>query len=331
MIILGVETTCDETGVGIVRDGKTVLANVVSSSADLHKKYRGVVPEIAAREQVRTIIPEIREALYLSDLKLSDIDALAVAYGPGLIGSLLVGVETARVLALALGKVIIPVNHLVAHIYASWISEEPKFPLIGLIISGGHTDLVLMSDHSKFSWLGGTRDDSVGEAFDKVARILGLSYPGGPEIERVALKSIHDNRDIKFPRPMVAEDNLDFSFSGLKTAVKNYVSGKKLASKFVADVAFGFQEAAADVLCSKVFLAVKKYRVKSVVVGGGVAANDYLRLEFVRRSNNLGVSVLFPEKELAVDNGAMIAVAAFFSNQSIDPVLLNADPSLHFL
>lgn len=359
MTILGVETTCDETGVGIVCDGREVLANVVSSSASLHKKYKGVVPEIAAREQVKVLIPAISEAISTSGVELINIDAIAVAYGPGLVGSLLVGVETAKTLALVLKKPLIPINHLIGHVYANWltvigspsdaqalagrrftgeygepitVNREPEFPLVALIASGGHTDLILMTDHGKFKWLGGTRDDAAGEVFDKVARVLGLGYPGGPEIERVARQFTVDGSQlmVKFPRPMINEDNYDFSFSGLKTAVVNSVNGSQLTVHGLPEIAFEFQKAICDVLVTKTIKAAKKFGAKSIVVGGGVAASSFLRSLFSVHGSRLGLPIFFPSKELSVDNGAMIAAAAFYNQKIVGPLRLQANPSLYF-
>ncbi|MBI3283084.1 tRNA (adenosine(37)-N6)-threonylcarbamoyltransferase complex transferase subunit TsaD [Candidatus Curtissbacteria bacterium] len=352
MIILGIETTCDETGVGIVEDGRKVLSNVVSSSVQLHKKYGGIVPEVAAREQIKLIVPVTLAALRLARCKFSLIDAVAVSFGPGLVGSLLIGVEAAKTLSLALDKPLFIINHLVGHVYANWLNSyqipetgRPKFPLVALIVSGGHTDLILMSGHDKYRWLGGTRDDSAGEVFDKVARVLGLGYPGGPEIEKIASNFQIRNpsfdsklaqgeqseiRNLKFPRPMISEDNFDFSFAGLKTAVVNLVTRSQLPQTGHSEIAWEFQNAVVDVLVKKTLKAVKKYKVKTVVVGGGVAANNFLRRELMASSSKLGITVFFPQKDLSVDNGAMIAAAAFFEKNSVNPLKLQADPSLHF-
>lgn len=376
MIILGIETTCDETGVGIVENGRRILANVVSSSVGFHKKYKGVVPEIAAREQVRVMIPAIEEACQVSSVKCQDVDAIAVAYGPGLIGSLLVGVETAKALAIVWNKPLVPVNHLIGHVYANWLTpivnsklkmvngkksiyHSPltiNFPLIALIVSGGHTDLILMTDHGKYKWLGGTRDDAAGEAFDKVARILGLGYPGGPEIEKVAgswslvagkKKPVTSNQkpatSYHLPRPMINSKDSDFSFSGLKTAVANLVKDQThlrgesgvtprehLEGGEVAAIAHEFQQAIVDVLVTKTVRAAKKINVKSIVVGGGVAANEKLRLEFRVKSLELGIPVFFPSKDLSVDNGAMIAAAAFYNFKPITIEKIQASPGLYF-
>lgn len=349
MVILGIETTCDETGVGVVENGKKILSNVVSSSAILHKKYGGIVPEVAAREQLKLIVPVIDEALLSARCKLADVDAIAVAYGPGLIGSLLIGVETAKTLSLSLDKPLIRVNHLVGHVYANWISQKlkvknqnwvpPKFPLVSLIVSGGHTDLILMADHRKYRWLGGTRDDAAGEVFDKVARVLGLRYPGGPEIEKLAASYQLQKTSLKFPRPMIDEGNFDFSFAGLKTAVVNLVTRDPLRRRSEAsqlpetrysEIAYEFQNAVVDVLVTKTIKAAKKFGVKSIVIGGGVAANAVLRSRLFGAGKKFEVTVLFPEKSLSIDNGVMIAAAAFFEKNIVDPLKLQSNPSLHF-
>ena len=358
MKILGIETTCDETGVGIVRDGVEILANVVASSASMHEKYGGIVPEVAAREQVKVIVPTLEETLRSAQCLISDIDAIAVANGPGLVGSLLIGVETAKTLALVLDKPLIPVNHLIAHIYANWICEKvrevrevrdirkvktktPEFPLIALIVTGGHTDLTLMAGHNKFKWLGGTLDDAAGEAFDKVARVLGLPYPGGPEVERIAQKfkvqSSHLRNSfggqakfkVKLPRPMINEENFDFSFSGLKTAVVNLVNRQ---SSIVNrnEIAYEFQQSVIDVLVTKTLRAAKKFNVRSIVVGGGVAANSFLQNSMDAAGKDLGIRVYSPTKKLSVDNGVMIATAAFFQKKFIDPLKISANPGLYF-
>lgn len=340
MLILGIESTCDETGIALVQNGRTILANEISSSVTLHKKYGGVIPEIAAREQIKIIIPLISQVV--SKNLIARIDAIAVSYGPGLIGSLLVGVETAKALAVAWDKKLIAVNHLVGHFYASWLSagNEPIFPAIGLIVSGGHTDLLLFESHKKYKHLGGTNDDAAGEAFDKIARFLGLGYPGGPEIELVARKfetrnSCLAGRQVKletidFPRPMINSQDFDFSFSGLKTSVVNLVHGSQLMVHRKSEIAFEFQEAVCDVLVSKTIRAAKKFGVKSIVVGGGVAANSRLRNQLTAAGLKFGISVFLPEKILSVDNGAMIAAAAFYNQNFVDPITLSADSSLYF-
>lgn len=353
MKILGLETTCDETSVGIVQDGKKVLSNVVSTSADLHKKYGGIVPEVAAREQVKLMVPVIDESLRLARQKICEVDAISVAYGPGLIGSLLVGVEAAKTLAVILDKPLIAVNHLVGHVYANWLTVDssqlmlmskkssvnrelktvnlPEFPLVALIVSGGHTDLILMREFGDFKLLGSTRDDATGEVFDKVARVLGLGYPGGPAVEHLARQfTVHGSQStVKLPRPMINDESFDFSFSGLKTAVVNLVNrSSSIVNR--KQVAHEFQNAIVDVLVKKTFRAAKKHQVKSIVAGGGVAANSELRRRMSEAGQKLGVDVFFPSKGLSVDNGAMIAAAAFFEKNFVDPLKLQADPGLHF-
>lgn len=348
MVILGIETTCDETGVGIVKDGREVLANVVASSINLHAKYGGIVPEVAAREQVRVIIPVIKEAVIKasevggwphSPHLISKIDAIAVANGPGLIGSLLVGVETAKILALVWNKPLVPVNHLLAHEYANWLEQTTAadsrqltldFPLVALIVSGGHTDLILMTDHGEFRWLGSTRDDAAGEAFDKVARIIDLSYPGGPEIEKLAKK--YNNKQDKFSlsAPMMTGENFDFSFSGIKTAVFNLSKKYKLTDADKTEIAYKFQEAVCAVLVKKTLRAALQYKAKSIAVGGGVAANSQLRYRMSEVGKKNKIKIFFPKKELSIDNGAMIAGCAYFLYKKAAPLLVATNPSLHF-
>lgn len=356
MLILGIETTCDETGVAVVEDGTRVIDSIVSSSADLHRKFGGIVPEVAARQQIKFIIPAIRQITKIH--KPGTINAIAVANGPGLIGSLLVGVETAKALSLAWGKKLVAVNHLVGHVYANWLTTDrpqhtqaPKFPLIALIASGAHTDLVLMREHNQFRHLGGTLDDAAGEAFDKVARVLGLGYPGGPEIERIAqnfsrtgTSSVRGRQmsnvpfesklaqGEQFPRPMIDTNNFDFSFSGLKTAVVNRVNslGRNLTDQERSAVAREFQNAVVDVLVKKTIKAAKRFEAKSIVLGGGVAANENLRQSLAAQASLLKITASFPAKGLSVDNGAMIAAAAFFTKNFTDPLKLYADSNLHF-
>ena len=345
MTILGIESTCDETGIALVKDGKQILSNIVASSVNLHKKYGGVVPEVAAREQVRMMVPVLKEAILKAKISTDQIDAIACTHGPGLIGSLLIGVETAKTLAVAWNKPLIPINHLLAHVYANWLdlttdyglqttavdSRLPTvdFPLIALIVSGGHTDLVLMSEHGKFRFLGGTRDDAAGETFDKVARILGLPYPGGPEIEKLAGNYNFKQNKFDLPLPMASSDNFDFSFSGIKTAVFNLSKKTSLTSLDKTEIAYKFQDAVCKVLVKKTQRAASEYPVKSIIVGGGVAANSELRRRMTEVGQNHNIKVFFPDKVLAVDNGAMIAAAAHFSFKNVNPLSLNANPSLH--
>jgi len=366
MIILGIETSCDETSVAVVENGQKVLSNIISSSLTLHQKTGGVIPEIAAREQIKAIIPVMETALSKASKKPKDLDALAVTVGPGLIGSLLVGVETAKTLSVIWNKPIVPVNHLWGHVYANWllpisnfkfqISNSPKFPLVALVVSGGHTDLVLMNDHTasanalpvrigsaenvpggrkhggqaKSKWLGGTFDDAAGEAFDKIARFLDLGYPGGPAIEYAARNFKFQISNIKFPRPMISSHNFDFSFSGLKTAVVNLVHDSQSTIHSREEIAYEFQQAVVDVLVEKTVRAAEKFEAKEIVVGGGVAANSALRLQLTADSKKIGIPVRFAEKEFCGDNGAMIASAAYFNYKPKPISQIQANPSLHF-
>lgn len=331
MKILGIETSCDETGVAVVKDGQKILSNVISTSVELHKKYGGVVPEIAAREQVKVIIPAIQEALNGANLNWENIDAIGVTIGPGLVGSLLVGTETAKSLGFVYKKPVIPVNHLVGHVYSNFLDAKEKiqFPALCLIVSGGHTDLVLMAGHEKFKWLGGTRDDAAGEAFDKVARVLGLGYPGGPEIERHAQNFKLKISNFKLPRPMIDTNDFDFSFSGLKTAVVNLVSNEKKPLS-VPDVAASFQQAITDVLVTKTIKAAQKYKIKQILLGGGVAANLALRSKLSDYGKKIRVAVRFPPIELCIDNGAMVASTAFYNFKPESPEKIQAEPGLYF-
>lgn len=331
MRILGIESSCDETGAAVVEDGVKIISNALASSQEIHKASGGIIPEQAAREQVKSIIPVVREAIKRGD---GNFDAIAVTYGPGLIGSLLVGVETAKTLSLVWKKPLIPVNHLVAHLYANWLGDErPQFPAIGLVVSGGHTDLVEMKNHSQIKWIGGTRDDAAGEAFDKCARLLGLPYPGGPAISKTAEKYLSSHSGAKgdrislFPRPMINENNFDFSFSGLKTAVLNETR-KEISDK--NKLAAEIEEAIVDVLVKKSLDAIKKYHPKSFLLAGGVSANKRLKDKFRQALEKEDVNVAFfaPETKFSTDNAAMIASAAFFHQDTIDPMELAADPQI---
>lgn len=341
MIILGIETTCDETGAAILegdpslRSGRIhILSNVLASSALLQAKYGGVIPEQAAREQIKVIIPVIEEALQQAKLRPSDLDAIAVTHGPGLIGSLLVGVEAAKTLSLVWNKPLIAVNHLVGHFYANWIGKDvPVFPCIGLLVSGGHTDLVLFKDHGKYQYLGGTRDDAAGECFDKCARLLGLPYPGGPKISKLAQKG--NPKAFDLPRPMIDSPDFDFSFSGLKTAVANLIHTSEVrkssyTSEVKRNLAASIEVAIVDVLVKKTILAAQKFRVKQIMVAGGVASNQKLvnDLRFKIKDLRMNVQLYVPPPSLCTDNGAMIAAAAFFQKPIKDPLKLQADPNL---
>ena len=338
MKILGIETSCDETGAAIIEADKNdnkvkLLSNSVSTSLLLHAKTGGIIPEIAAREQVKYIIPVINDAL--KGDKIEKIDTIAVTVGPGLIGSLLVGVETAKTLAYIYKKPIVPVNHLIGHIYANFIGnqefKEVEFPAMALIVSGGHTDLVLMRGHGKIKWLGGTRDDAAGEAFDKIGRLLNLPYPAGPHIEKLSEKIAKDN--YRFPRPLIDSDDYDFSFSGLKTAAMREIQAiEQLNNETISDICFSLQEAVFDVLITKTLNAAKQYNVKSILLGGGVSANQKLREEFESAVGNQQSAVKFfvPAKNLSTDNAAMIASAAFFNYKEVGWQKITANPELYF-
>jgi len=337
--ILGIETSCDETAVAVVRDGTAVESNVIASQTDLHARYGGVMPEQASRAHLRAIVPALEEALSAADADWGDIDAIAVTCGPGLAGALLVGVNVAKGLAFARGKPILGINHLEGHVYANWLdtsAAEPPFPLVALIVSGGHTDLVLSDGHGLYRRLGRTRDDAAGEAFDKVARLLGLGFPGGPAIEREAASG--DPRRFQFPRAWLDPDGWDFSFSGLKTAVRHQVrdlgvdpdhasADERRARLPVADLAASFQAAVVDVLATRAARAAHEFGAKSLALGGGVAANRTLLRTVEQRAQ---LSVVCPPPRLCTDNAAMIASAGFFRYRAGDrsDLRLDVEPSL---
>jgi len=339
MKILGIETSCDETAAAIVEDGQKILSSVTTSSEELQKKFGGIIPEQAAREQLKYIVSTIDQSLKKAKLKPENIDVIAVTHGPGLIGSLLVGVETAKALSLAWQKPVIPVNHLSAHIYANFLGQKKEIPLLPalcLIVSGGHTELLLLKPNHLFIWLAGTRDDAAGECFDKTARMLGFGYPGGPEIEKAASHLSPPtgglNSQLSLPRPMINENNLDFSFSGLKTAVLRKVKDLKPKQKekdFINQMAYEIQEAITDVLVIKTLKALKRYKVKAVLVGGGVAANKRLR-EKMQAVIKPPISLFIPDKKLSTDNAAAVAAAAFYQNRPVKWHDLRPSPSLHF-
>ena len=319
MLILGIETSCDETAAAIVKDGRFVLSDVVSSQIEIHSPYGGVVPEIAARNHVKNIIPIVDQALQEAAVSLKDIDAIAVTKGPGLITSLLIGVDTAKSLAYTTDKKIIGINHLEAHVYASQLQNKEsqktiglQFPLIYLIASGGHTELVLMEDHLKHQTIGATRDDAAGEAFDKVAKLLGLGYPGGPIIAEQA--NLGNSRAFSFPRPML-EQGLEFSFSGLKTDVLRLVKrkGHKFNEAIINDICASFQAAVVEVLVTKTIKATQKHQAKMIVVGGGVSANALLRRALDKEVKKLtGVELLIPNIKYCTDNAAMVAALGYY-------------------
>ncbi|MFB5067634.1 MAG: tRNA (adenosine(37)-N6)-threonylcarbamoyltransferase complex transferase subunit TsaD [Candidatus Wallacebacter cryptica] len=313
ILTLGIETSCDETAAAVIADGKYILSNVIASQIDLHQRFGGVVPEIAARKHIEAIFPVIDQALLDAGVKLEDIDVIAVTYGPGLVGGLLVGLQAAKSLAFALGKPLVGVNHIEGHIYANILAEpdlEP--PFICLTASGGHTDLLHIPEFGHYEILGRTRDDAAGEAFDKIARVLGLPYPGGPQIDRLAKAG---NRGaIDFPRGLGGEDTFDFSFSGLKTAALNYINRARQMGEEInlPDFAASFQWAIVDVLSAKVIRAAKEKGAKQIILSGGVAANSSLREKVRTLADPLGIGVLVPPPVLCTDNAAMIASAGHF-------------------
>jgi N6-L-threonylcarbamoyladenine synthase len=325
MKILGIETSCDETAVAVVEDGDKILSNVVASQVDIHSRYGGIVPEVASRQHLITALPVLESAMAEAKAKWQDIAAVAVTIGPGLAGSLLVGVNVAKAVALAHGLPLIGINHLEAHIYANWLSKDkPVFPCLCLIVSGGHSDLVLMSGHGQFEKLGRTRDDAAGEAFDKAARILELGYPGGPAIEEAARDSTPS-----FPLPRAwLKGSDDFSFSGLKTAVLHLVRDNDFSDPArVAEAAASFQQAVVDVLTTKTIQAAGRLGVKQILLSGGVAANKALRDCFMANSS---LPVLIPSPSLCTDNAAMVAACGYYRYQSgkVDGFDVDVIPSL---
>lgn len=312
MKVLAVESSCDETSVAVVKDGREVYSNVIASQIDTHKKFGGVVPEIASRQHVEAINTVLKEGLDQAGVKLEDIDIIAATKGPGLIGALLVGLSAGKALALATGKPFVGVNHIVGHVCANYISfKDLEPPFIGLIISGGHTYLIEVKDYVDFTLHGRTVDDAVGEAFDKVARSLGLAYPGGPLIDAHAKKG---KETIEFPRVMIKEDNYNFSFSGLKTAVLNYLNSTRLRGEEIVteDVCKSFQEAVVDVLLEKSFRLAREKNMDKIVLCGGVSANSRIREAFEERGREENIKIFYPELKLCTDNAAMIASAAYY-------------------
>lgn len=318
-LILGIETSCDETAAAVVGGGTDVLSNVVSSQIDIHARYGGVVPEIASRAHVEMMTPVIAQAMVEAGVESDDLAAIACTVGPGLVGSLLIGVSAAKSLALVWDKPFVAVNHLEAHLYASFI-EEPdlELPVVVLLVSGGHTMLVLMEGHGRYRLLGQTLDDAAGEAYDKVARYLGLGYPGGPIIDKMAMDG--DRTAIKFPRAMM-KDGYDFSFSGLKTSVVNYVRKNPDASD--VDVAASFQEAVVDVLLTKARRAVQEFDAKGLCLAGGVAANSSLRERTLDLAMEDGIKAFIPSRSMCTDNAAMVAAAGWWRLHSDGPASLD--------
>jgi N6-L-threonylcarbamoyladenine synthase len=324
LLVLGIETSCDETAAACVRGGREVLSSVVSSQVDLHARYGGVVPEIASRAHSELIIPVTAQAMVEAGVDADGLDVVAATTGPGLIGALLVGVSAAKALALTWGLPFVAVNHLEAHLYAALLEEpELQFPLVVLLVSGGHTMLIEMVDHGEYRLLGQTLDDAAGEAFDKVARFLGLGYPGGPAVDQIALQG--DPEAVAFPRAMM-DDGLDFSFSGLKTAVVNHVREHPEVS--TADVAASFQAAVVEVLVAKARRAAREVGAAALALGGGVAANSLLREQFLGACADDGIQGFLPSRSMCTDNAAMIAAAGWYRLQRLGPSPLDtgADP-----
>lgn len=328
-LIMGIETSCDETAVAIVKNGREILANVVASQIESHKRFGGVVPEIASRHHVEQITLVLEEALAQADVDIKDLDAIAVTEGPGLVGALLIGVNSAKALAFANGIPLVGVHHIAGHIYANRLVSEMKFPLLSLVVSGGHTELVYMKEHGHFEVIGETRDDAAGEAYDKVARTLNLPYPGGPHIDRLA----HEGKaTIDLPRAWLEEGSYDFSFSGLKSAVINVVHNTQQRGEEIVpeELAASFQESVIDVLVTKTKKAVKEYGVKQLLLAGGVAANKGLRETLSTEFADSDVEIVIPPLSLCTDNAAMIAAAGsvMFEKGQRASLTLNGNPGL---
>lgn len=322
--ILGIETSCDETSASIVKNGDTEIATVVLTQIDIHKDFGGVVPEIASRHHVKNITMVIEDCLEKANMKISDIDAIAVTYGPGLVGSLLVGVEAAKTLAYVNNKPLIPVNHMSGHIYANQLVEPLKFPLIALVVSGGHTQLIYMEDHYKFKEIGSTLDDAVGECYDKVARVINVPYPGGPTVDKWA----HEGEDT-YELPLPKNDNsYDFSFSGLKSAIINLVHNEEQRGNEIRkkDLATSFQNTVVEIITKKTMKALKDYNVNNLIVAGGVAANKGLREKLISLCNENNIHLSFPEMKYCTDNAAMIAASGYYAYIRGDRADLTLNP-----
>lgn len=313
-IILAIETSCDETAAAVVKNGKEILSNVVASQIESHKRFGGVVPEVASRHHVEQMTIVLEEAMTQAKVTWEDLTAIAVTEGPGLIGSLLIGVNTAKALAFAHNLPLINVHHIAGHIYANRFVKEMEFPLVALVVSGGHTELIYMKEHGHYELIGETRDDAAGEAYDKVARVLGLPYPGGPHIDKLAQEG---KCTMEFPRAWLEPDSYDFSFSGLKSAVINTIHHAKQRGEEldIKDVAASFQASVVEVLVEKTARAAQQYKAKQVLVAGGVAANQGLRKALTKKFSDLNIELVIPPLSLCTDNAAMIAAAASIEYQ----------------
>lgn len=323
--ILAVESSCDETSIAIVKNGKDCIALTVSTQMDTHAKYGGVVPEIASRMHTESITFVLEATLQKANMKIEDMDAIAVAYKPGLMGSLLVGLEFAKTLSYLYNKPLIGVNHLIGHIYANNLEDNLEFPLLALVVSGGHTELLIMKEDYEFELLGSTLDDAIGEAYDKVARVLGFKYPGGPNVEKAALEGVPS---YKLPKP-VDDESYNFSYSGLKSHIINLVNTEKMKGNEIRvnDLACSFQTAAIDELVRKLSLALDNTQIKNVVIAGGVSANQYLRKEIEKVCNNYDCKLYIPKMKYCTDNAAMIGAAAYplFLKKQFKDLKLNAE------
>ncbi|SKA72874.1 O-sialoglycoprotein endopeptidase [Eubacterium uniforme] len=331
MKILAIESSCDETAAAVVEDGRKVLSSVISSQISIHTKFGGVVPEIASRKHIENINPVIRQALSDANLTLDEVDAIAVTYGPGLVGALLVGVAEAKAIAYATNKPLIGVHHIEGHISANYIeNQDLEPPFICLVVSGGHTHLVVVKDYGEYEILGKTRDDAAGEAFDKVARAVGLGYPGGPKVDAMAKEG--NPHAIEFPRGAVSGSPYDFSFSGLKSAVLNYLNQCEMKGEEVnrADVCASFQASVVDSLVSRAFAALDDFGYKKLAIAGGVASNSAIRSAFISECEKKGVEFYYPSPILCTDNAAMIGSAAYYDykNGITHGLDLNAVPNL---
>lgn len=309
--ILGIESSCDETSASIVKNGTEEIATVISSQIDIHKNYGGVVPEIASRHHVKNITIVLEECLEKANMTIDDVDAIAITYGPGLIGSLLIGLEAAKTLSFIYNKPLIPVHHIAGHIYANSLVKELKFPLLAVVVSGGHTEIIEMKKHYSFEKLGGTLDDAIGECYDKVARVIGLEYPGGPKLDKLA----KEGKDTyKLPIPL-QDDSYNFSFSGLKSSVINLAHNEEQRGEELrkSDLAASFQKVAIESIVSKVKKAIEEKNIKNVIVAGGVAANNGLREAMQKMTEELGVELSIPPMKYCTDNGTMIAAAGYYA------------------